>query len=65
MKFEVGDKVFLKVPPMKSMIKFIKRGKLSSRYIGQFKFRESTGTLAYILSLPLEIEFIHNVFHVS
>jgi len=34
-EFQVGDLVFLKVAPMKGVIRFDKREKLNPRYIGQ------------------------------
>ena len=36
LEFEVGDNVFLKVMPKRGEIKFSKRGKLFSRFIGPF-----------------------------
>ena len=33
LEFEVGDKVFLKVSPMRAMMRFDKKGKLSPRYV--------------------------------
>ncbi|GKA27829.1 hypothetical protein Tco_0713997 [Tanacetum coccineum] len=33
LEFEVGDKVMLKVSPWKGVVRFVKRGKLSHRYI--------------------------------
>ncbi|KAK8523039.1 hypothetical protein V6N12_073750 [Hibiscus sabdariffa] len=38
--YEVGDKVFLKVSPWKKVLRFRKKGKLSSRYIGPFEVLE-------------------------
>lgn len=35
--FTVGDKVFLRVSPMKGVMRFEKRGKLSLRYIGPYE----------------------------
>ena len=40
MNYAVGDKVFLRVSPWKSMIRFGKKGKLSPRYIGPYKIIE-------------------------
>ncbi|GJS14177.1 putative reverse transcriptase domain-containing protein [Tanacetum coccineum] len=40
LEFDVDDKVMLKVSPWKGMIRFVKRGKLMSRYIGPFKVLE-------------------------
>ncbi|GJT14773.1 reverse transcriptase domain-containing protein [Tanacetum coccineum] len=41
MEFDVGDMVMLKVLPWKGVIRFGKRGKLSPRYVGQFKIWKS------------------------
>ncbi|KAG8503904.1 hypothetical protein CXB51_001877 [Gossypium anomalum] len=46
-------------------IEFGKKGKLSPRFIGPFEVIERVGPLAYRLALPIELEKIHNVFHVS
>nr|GEY92572.1 putative reverse transcriptase domain-containing protein [Tanacetum cinerariifolium] len=64
-EFEVGDKVMLKVSPWKGVIRFGKRGKLSTRYIGPFEIIERIGPVAYKLELPEKIHGIHNTFHVS
>ncbi|GKD81211.1 hypothetical protein Tco_1348050 [Tanacetum coccineum] len=37
MDFQVRDKVMLKVSPWKGIVRFGKRGKLNSRYVGPFK----------------------------
>ncbi|GKA72774.1 putative reverse transcriptase domain-containing protein [Tanacetum coccineum] len=37
MKFEVGDRVMLKVSPWKGVVRFGKRGKLNPRYVRPFK----------------------------
>ena len=50
---------------MKSVIRFAKRGKLNPRYIGPFRIIEKIGPVAYRLELSLELDRIHNVFHVS
>jgi hypothetical protein len=61
----VGDRVFLKVKPYGKIIRFGKKGKLAPRYIGPFMIIERIGNVAYRLELPVELERIHNVFHVS
>ena len=38
--FEVGDYVYLKVSPMRSVKRFNMKGKLAPRYIGSFKVLE-------------------------
>lgn len=65
MEFWVGDKVLLKVSPMKGVMRFGKRGKLSPRFIGPYEIIEKIGKLAYRLLLPTELEKVHDVFHVS
>ena len=65
LEFQIGDSVFLKVAPIKGVIQFRKKGKLSSRYIGPFEILERIGTITYKLALPLELSSVHNVFHVS
>ena len=57
--------MFLKVSPWKKVIRFEKNGKLSPRFIGPYEVIERVGPVAYRLALPLELEKIHNVFHVS
>ncbi|XP_073153069.1 uncharacterized protein [Henckelia pumila] len=65
LEFAVGDHVFLKVAPMKGVMRFGKKEKLSPRYIGPFEILERVGTLAYRLALPAPLSAVHNVFHVS
>ena len=63
--FSAGDLVFLKVSPMKGVMRFSKKGKLAPRYIGSFKIRSRVGAVAYRLVLPPELMRIYPVFHVS
>ena len=64
-RYEVGEKVFLKVSPWKKVMRFREKGKLNPRFIGPYEVIEKVGPVAYRLALPLELEKIHNVFHVS
>ena len=64
-EFEVGDKVLLKVSPMKGVMRFGKKGKLSPKYIGPYEILARVGKVAYRLALPMELEKVHNVFHIS
>ena len=59
-RYEIGEKVFLKVSPWKKVMRFGKNGKLSPRFIGPY-----VGPVAYRLALPPELEKIHSAFHVS
>ena len=47
------------------MLRFGKRGKLSTRYNGPYEIIECISLLAYQLTLPLKLSRIHDVFHVS
>ncbi|GJQ89064.1 putative reverse transcriptase domain-containing protein [Tanacetum coccineum] len=64
-KFQVGDKVMLKVSPWKGVIRFGKREKLNSRYIKPFKILAKVGTVAYQLELLEQLSRVHSTFHVS
>ena len=57
--------MLLKVSPWKGVVRFIKRGKLAPRFIGPFEIVERVGPVAYRLSLPSELNGVHDVFHVS
>ena len=63
--FAVGDHVYLKISPIKSIHRVRTKGKLSPRYIGPFEILERVGDLAYRLALPPNLLRIHNVFHLS
>ena len=65
LKFEVGDKVFLKISPSKGIMRFGKRGKLIPRYIRPFEILRKVGDVAYGLALPPELGHVHPVFHIS
>ncbi|GJT58306.1 putative reverse transcriptase domain-containing protein [Tanacetum coccineum] len=64
-EFQVGDRVMLKVPPRKGVIRFRKRGKINPWYIGPFKILKRVGSVAYTLELPEELSNVHSTFHVS
>ncbi|XP_060674882.1 uncharacterized protein LOC132804488 [Ziziphus jujuba] len=57
--------VFLKVGPMKGVMQFGKKDKLSLRFVGPFVILDRVGDLAYRLALPPALSGVHNVFHVS
>ena len=57
--------MFLKVLPMKSIIRFGLKGKLSPQFMGPFEILEKVSTLAYRVALIPSLEKVHNVFHIS
>ncbi|XP_024958952.1 uncharacterized protein LOC112499917 [Cynara cardunculus var. scolymus] len=64
-EFFVGDHVMLKVSSWRGVVIFGNKGKLSSRYIGQFRICKRIGIDAYLLELSEELSSIHNTFHMS
>ncbi|KAL0556992.1 hypothetical protein IC582_005510 [Cucumis melo] len=60
-----GMWVFLKVAPMKGILRFERRGKLSPRFVGPFEILERIGPIAYRLALTPSLSAVHDVFHVS
>lgn len=61
----MGDRVFLRVRPRKSPIRYGKGSKLAPRFVGPFEVLERIGPVAYRLALPPSLSRIHDVFHVS
>ena len=51
LKFETGDRVFLKISPWKSVLRFGKRGKLNPGFIGPYEIVSKVGLVAYRLKL--------------
>nr|GFA64443.1 putative reverse transcriptase domain-containing protein [Tanacetum cinerariifolium] len=65
LEFEVGDRVMLKVSPLKGLIRVGKKGKLAPRYVGPFEILERIGLVAYRLRLLEELSGVYDTFHVS
>jgi len=65
LEFNIGDLLYLKVSPIKGVMRFGTKGKLSPRYIGPFEIKEVVGPVAYRVHLPPTLSAIHDVFHVS
>jgi hypothetical protein len=65
LEFEEGNRVYLKVSPLRGMRRFKVKGKLSPRFIGPFLILKRVGEVAYQLELPDHLADVHDVFHVS
>ncbi|XP_070039305.1 uncharacterized protein [Nicotiana tomentosiformis] len=63
--FMVGERVLLQVSPMKAVMRFRKKDKLSAKYICPFEILERVGELAYKLAFPPSLSAVHPMFHVS
>jgi hypothetical protein len=60
----VGDEVLLKLSPIKGIVHFGIKGKLSPRYIGPYLITTEVGSLAYRLQLLESMTGVHLVFNV-
>ncbi|XP_070010308.1 uncharacterized protein [Nicotiana sylvestris] len=65
LEFKEDNWVFLKVSPLKGIMRFGKKGKLSPRYVGPYKIIQRIVQLDYKLGLPYKMSLVHLVFHVS
>ncbi|WMV18454.1 hypothetical protein MTR67_011839 [Solanum verrucosum] len=64
LEFQVDNWVFMKVSPMKGVMRFGKKGKLSPRYVVPYKILKRVGKVVYELELPTELSAVHLVFHI-
>ncbi|XP_027775087.1 uncharacterized protein LOC114078424 [Solanum pennellii] len=64
LEFEVNDKVYLKGSPMKGVIGFGTKGKLSPLYIGPCRISKTVGNVAYELKILQAFATVHPVFHI-
>ncbi|KAA0056049.1 ABC transporter B family member 19-like [Cucumis melo var. makuwa] len=55
----------IRAPPMKCVLRFEKKGKLSPCFVGLFEILEWIGPVAYRLASPPSFSTVHDVFHVS
>ena len=58
LEFEEGYKVYLKISPMKEVMKFENKGKLSPSYVGPYEIFQRVGKVVYELRLPSELALI-------
>ena len=64
-EYEVGDRIYLRVSPLRGVKRFGVEGKLAPRFVGPYKVLERMGEVAYKLALPEGLSGVHGVFHVS
>ena len=57
--------MFLKVSPLKGSVRFSQKGKLTPRFIRALEILRRICPVAYHLALPLPLQGIQDVFHVS
>ncbi|WMV45659.1 hypothetical protein MTR67_039044, partial [Solanum verrucosum] len=64
LEFEVNDWVYLKISPMKGVMRFGKKRKLSPRYVGPYQILNRIEKVAYELDFPNELAPMHPILHV-
>ena len=63
--YEIGDRAYLRVSPLRGVKRFRVKGKLAPRFVGPYRVLERMGEVAYKLELPEGLSGVHDVFHVS
>ena len=63
--YEIGDRAYLRVSPLRGIKRFGIKGKLAPRFIGPYRVLARKGEVSYQLELPEALSAVHNVFHVS
>src|SRR3954471_15878705 len=63
--YNLDEKAYLRVTPLKGTHRFSIKGKLAPRYIGPFRIFAKRGEVAHQLELPPHLSQVHDVFHVS
>ena len=63
--YDIGDRVYLCVSPLRGVKRFRVKGKLAPRFVGPYKVLERMGEVAYRMELLEGLSGVHDVFHVS
>ena len=50
--YEIGDRAYLRVSPLRGVKRFGVKGKLAPRFVGPYRILERMGEVAYKLELP-------------
>src|SRR4051812_31780705 len=63
--YNMDEKAYLRVTPLKGTNRFSIKGKLAPRYMGPFRILAKRREVSYQLELPPHLSQVHDVFHVS
>ena len=63
--YEIGDRAFLRVSPLRGVKRFGVKGKLAPRFVGPYQVMERMGEVTNKLESPEGLSGVHDVFHVS
>ena len=63
--YEIGDRAYLRVSPLRGVKRFGVKGKLAPRFVGLYYVLECMGEVAYKLELPIGLSGVHDMFHIS
>ena len=63
--YEIGDRAYLRVSPLRGIKRFGVKGKLAPRFVGPYRVLERMGEVANKLESPEGLSGVHDVFHVS
>ena len=58
----MGEHVFLKMSPVRGIMRFGKKDKLNPRFVGPFEILERVRAVAYRPALPPSMSGVHDVF---
>ena len=57
--------IFLKVSPMKGVMRLRKKGKLNTKYVGPYKILKRVSKVEFELEFPAKLGAVHPFFHIS
>ena len=63
--YEIGDRAYLRVSPLRGVKHFGVQGKLAPRFVKPYRVSERMGKVAYKLELLEGLSGVHDMFHVS
>ena len=63
--YEIGDRAYLRVSPLRGVKRSGDKEKLALRFVGSYRVLERMGEVAYKLELPEGLPGVHDVFHIS